>query len=487
MRSAGLRASLAALALATGAAADELTVTLESDTALRVHSPRRLQKSQNRLTLSGEIALPGGLRAHGDGWLLYDPVARLTDDSPDFSQEPIDRWQIGGGRRVEVELRELYLDWDRQFQRSLLRLRVGKQQVVWGQSFGLRVLDIVNAQDFREFLLDDFNDARTPTFGVRADLTFGALELQAIAFPDFEPDVLPDLESEFAFEPSAPGLLPALAPFLAGTQALALVDDGSPHEPRDWTARSTGFGFRGATAARGIDLAFHYWDRPDARPFFSRRVEPLDLGGGSSGLVNHLERRHRRVRTLGFAFSAPLADFVLWGEGGFTLGRGYVSRRLGDADGFVLKNDLQYALGLDWTGGDPLFANLQLIQLTVLDHDGRVAVEPWRTYLSALLRAELLGATLIPQLFAIYGADRDEWLVRPSLEWKATDRVSLTLGADLFAGPRSGLFGQYAHGRRCYPVPAPLPAPEPSGCHWEPQPGSPSRVFLRVRFSFSTN
>jgi hypothetical protein len=474
---------LASLLLGARASAAEATVTLESANAFRIYSPHRVQKSQNRLLLEGDVALPfSGWSAHAEGWLFWDPAAHLVGRDPDFGQEPIDRDQIGGSREAEAELRELYLDGELQAGNSLLRLRIGKQQVVWGQSFGLRVLDIVNAQDFREFILDDFNRARTPVFGVRADASIGSWEIQGIVFPDFEPDVLPDFESEFALEPTLPGLFPALAPF-AGPGDDPLLTFVRPRKVRDWTGRATGAGFRVATRFKRLDVAAYYWDRPDPRTTLRRKITPFPGLPGTS--VNELEPLHLRVRSIGLSFAAALGDFALWGEGSVTMGRGFASARLAEGNGYVRGTDLEYALGLDWNGWRHLFANLQVIELGVLDGGAGIEVDRWRTFVSLLLRSDLRRETVALQLFALAGVDRGEVMLRPSVEWKLTDRLSLSGGVDWFAGPRRGLLGQYAHDRKCVPVPSPIPAPDPSGCHWEPQPGRPSRVFLTVRYAFS--
>ncbi len=159
----------------------ELTFSVESDTAWRVRTPRRIQKSQNRASLEVEWEIARGLELRGLGWLLYDPVRRLVGDDPDFGQRPVDRWQVAGTRSLEAELRELHLDWRVRLGRARLDLRLGKQQVVWGQSFGLRVLDIVNPQDFREFILDDFDESRIPLWGVQVELPLGPVVADVVA------------------------------------------------------------------------------------------------------------------------------------------------------------------------------------------------------------------------------------------------------------------------------------------------------------------
>ena len=60
------------------------------------------------------------------------------------------------GEAGTLELRDAYLetytDWG--------LLRVGKQQIVWGRLDGLKVLDVLNPQTFREFILPDLDVSR---------------------------------------------------------------------------------------------------------------------------------------------------------------------------------------------------------------------------------------------------------------------------------------------------------------------------------------
>ena len=66
-------------------------------------------------------------------------------------------------------LRELYMDtavgdWD---------LRLGKQQVVWGTADGIKLLDIINPTDFREFSQNDMEDSRIPVWMANAERYIG--------------------------------------------------------------------------------------------------------------------------------------------------------------------------------------------------------------------------------------------------------------------------------------------------------------------------
>lgn len=484
MRSPWARAlSLAAGALLLSAPADaqrwQLTTTLENDSAWRTRSPRVIQKSWSRLWLDVEAELSPSLDLRGIGRVTYDPVRRIWGSDPEADQHPVEVWYPGS--ELEVELRELYLAWHERLGRARLDLRVGKQQVVWGHALGLRVLDFVNPLDLREFVLEPFVESRITTLGARAELTLPGGSLEALVFPDFEADLLPDPSAEYALDLDLPGFLPPLAPF-AGPGSGFLVDLRGADTPSDWSLDTWAFGLRAATVARGWDLALYYWDRYDPRPAFSRRVVPSTALGGS---VNEIRARHLRVRSLGASFSTAWRDFTFWGEGVASHGVGFVSEDPADADGLERQGELQYALGADWTGSDHLFANLQFLQFVVLDHPSELEVDEFRTFLSLLLRFDYRNETLFPQLFVMYGANEKDLMIRPSLEIRLTDRLSLALGADLFTGPREGLFGQYARRRRCLPLPAGIPLPQAGGCAFDEPPGRTSRVFLRVRYSFS--
>lgn len=454
-----------------------LTTTLESDTAWRVRSPRQAQKSQNELALDLEVQLSPSLGFRVKGRSIYDPAGRLVGSDPGAGYDPVERAQLGASQKLEAELREAYLDWHT----AHLDVRLGKQQIVWGQSLGLRVLDMVNAQDFREFILDDFVDARIPTFALRTDAFVRGVSVQALVVPDFESDRLPDLESEFALDPALPGLVPGLDS-LPGTAPLYALNP--EHGLHDWRFETLGYGVRVASFWRGFDWSLHYWDRLDPSPVFRRTVSTVVLPGIGAVPFNQLDQDHARVRTVGFSFAGARDSLALWGEGGVSFGRAYAVDDLADADGFIERNDLQLALGVDWDGPSRLFGNLQWMHQQVFNHSSRIQLDRTRDYASVLVRYDWADETVSAQLFALYGLNEREAMLRPSVQWRVTDRLALEAGLDVFTGPREGLFGQYANERSCVPIPAAFPLPGAGTCGFESPPGRASRAFFRVRYAF---
>ena len=169
---------------------------IKNETAFRLYSPRQFSKAQNWLEVDVDFELSDWITLTTIGRALIDPANHLESNTHDFAAGPIDRW--ASGDFFQAELRELYLE----IVQGDFDLRVGRQQVVWGESLGLRILDVINPQDFREFILDDFIDARIPLWGARLDYTFDDWVFEGVWFLDFEDNRPADLGSEWQFRES---------------------------------------------------------------------------------------------------------------------------------------------------------------------------------------------------------------------------------------------------------------------------------------------
>jgi hypothetical protein len=467
----------------------QLRVTgyVENNTAFRIESPSTFQKSQSRLFVDVEERFTDSLRLRASGWLLYDPFAYLVARGHDFPDKPVNRWQINDSRHLEAELRELTLDYTGHLGPARIDVRLGEQQVVWGQSLGLRILDIVNAQDFREFLLEDFNEARTPLIGLNVESWLAGWTLQTLVFPTFEPNQLPATTSEFALNPQLPGFLPKFATFFDPplvSPPFAVIDQQNEIKPPSWQLGTVSYGFRLAHTVDGVDLGLYFNDAYDPAQTWNRRIAFASVSGLGTVPVNLLRAEHVRVRTLGGTFSTAKGSFTIWGEGTLAFGRSFVVNDLTTPNGYLQRPDLQAVIGVDWNGWDRLFANVQWIEAVVLGHEKTISLDAWQTFFTLLLRFNLRNETVFPQLFVLYGVNWHDAMVRPGIEWKATDHLSVSAGLDLFSGPSSGLFGQYAHSNQCVVVPAALPVLQAGTCQPDVRPGRPSRIFLLLRYAF---
>ena len=55
-----------------------------------------------------------------------------------------------------------------------------------------------------------------------------------------------------------------------------------------------------------------------------------------------------------------------------------------------------------------------------------------------------------PQLLVITSLNRGDWVARPKVVWTLNGNWRWLMGADLFGGSRTGLFGQYDGKDRIY-------------------------------------
>src|SRR5207249_11639811 len=95
------------------------------------------------------------LRLATRGW--YAAVFDVTDRYP----RNVERDQ-----KTELDLREALLT----VSKGDLDVRLGRQQIVWGEAISTFVTDVVNPKDFREFVLPDFSELRIPIWAL--DLTY---------------------------------------------------------------------------------------------------------------------------------------------------------------------------------------------------------------------------------------------------------------------------------------------------------------------------
>lgn len=148
-----------------------------------------LSKFKNIAELGGEYAISDNLTFFGRVKYWYDFAYALRDEL-----------DIAGHYMEHVQrtdwLRDCYLD----FKNEGWFLRLGKQQVAWGQSDGIAVLDRVNPPDLSEYWLPDQQDIRIPLWMLNINYSPKLnSNLQLLIIPDFEQSVGAPIGAPFTF------------------------------------------------------------------------------------------------------------------------------------------------------------------------------------------------------------------------------------------------------------------------------------------------
>ncbi|MFZ5654790.1 MAG: DUF1302 family protein [Pseudomonadota bacterium] len=405
------------LAAAQPVALNRASATLELEAAIPRQARHGLT-TELRIKPELEFDLPAGMRLTAAGRARADLFDHLEPGQPDqVTIDPIARPQLLGDR-TELELRELYLEATA----GDLYLRLGKQQVVWGAADGLKVLDVVNPQSFREFILAEFEDSRIPLWTLDAETRIGATDLQFILIPEQTYHQTPGPDAPFAitaprFAPPPPGLAAELR---------------APQRP-DRPLADADAGLRLATLRGGWDLSlfylYHFEDIP---------VPRLETGPAGPEVVPGYDRVH----LVGGTFARSFGTLTLRGELGYTLGRAFALRG-GDPDGVAESDAIGSVLGLDWNGVDDWLVSAQVFVDQVADPPGPLHRPRTDTTGTLLLRRLYLGDTLALELRWLVNANDGDGLLRPRLSYDLDDRITLWSGLDWFYGDRQGIFGQF--------------------------------------------
>ncbi len=362
-------------------------------------------------------ALTSILRLRGDGYDRLEPGAPTEHEVAGWSR----RWFIGN--QMEIELRELYLDAE--IGRTLLRL--GKQQVVWGEADGLKVLDVVNPQHFREFILPEFEDSRIPLWTVNAEIPVGDATLQLLWIPDPTHHEIPEPDARFAITSER-----IVAPAPPGLPVVERQVDRPSHWLHDSDA-----GARLSGHTRGWDWSVNYLFKTGDFPVLSRRLPRLP------GEPVVAEPDYRRTHVAGVTAGNAFGDLTVRAELGVATDRWFAVDDPTDRNGVEVSPEVLYVLGLDWYGFEESLVSLQVFQSWITDHADGMLRKRLDTNLTLLLRRELFNDRLTLETIVLQSWNDRDGLVRPRVGFEWRDDVTLSAGFDFFYGDEEGIYGQY--------------------------------------------
>lgn len=349
----------------------------------------------------------------------------LQEEVSDYSRRAV------FGNHSDAELRELY--YKRRFDQSYLT--IGKQQVVWGTADGLRVLDVVNPFSFREFLLEDFDEARIPLWMVNYIHSIGTeSDLQLLLIPDVTFNDLPDGSGAEApeFAITTPRFQIAIPPDVMSLNLQPLK------RPSD-SLKNADVGLRFATHINNMDLTFNYLYQYDDNPVTYRQLTT------ENGLpAMDVWQAYERVHILGSTLSTDLSStLVLRYEIGLAHDRRVLRESIGNDNGVLITDELSYVLGVDWSGVTDSMISLQLFQSALAETAPDLVRDKVDSTVTLSINSRFMNDTLTFECIALHNLNDHDDLLRPSLTYSLYDGVNVWLGADVFMGDSKGLFGQF--------------------------------------------
>lgn len=388
--------------------------SLRNETAYRMADKREFTKIKNQLILAETGKLLDALRFKLSGRFYYDAVYDLTNN---FGRS------VRSDQRLEAELRDGYIDysggpWD---------IRLGRQQIVWGEAVGLFFADAVNAKDLREYILPDFEFIRIPDWALDLEYSKEDFHSEFIWLPIPEFNKIGVSGSEFE----------SSLPVPSGT-AFTTKD---PIEPASRLENSQ-LGLRLSYIWNGWDWGFFYLYSWDKSPVYYRSI--------TSGRYD-FNPQYKRLHILGSTFSKTINDIVFKGEFVFNRKGAFSIFDANDIDGVVQRNFLDYLLGADYTFFDKLDANFQFMQRVVFNYSDLLINEKAVANSFAFrLKRSFLDGKLEPEFLTVTSLRRLDMMLRPKINYRINNNWRVRFGADIFLGELTGVFGRYDKKDRLY-------------------------------------
>lgn len=139
---------------------------------------------------------------------MYQPDTYDSFGDPNFYEVPFFNGRSSGtrlelaGKNYMLDLPAFYLD----YADGPLWLRIGNQQIAWGESLFFRVLDVPNGLDLRRHLIldvvaEEFSDERLSAPAIRGSFRAGNWEFEAFT-QMFTPSIIPNENTPYNLIPS---------------------------------------------------------------------------------------------------------------------------------------------------------------------------------------------------------------------------------------------------------------------------------------------
>lgn len=363
-----------------------------------------------------------------------------------------DRWTMlnASNDRSSAEIWELFAD----FKKQDLWVRIGRQNIVWGESDGVRLLDIVNPLDNSWHPFEGggelFEHRRIPTWMVRAtyNLPIKGLSLDGFINPgDFVPTIQADIGAPWNVNPLPRGDALALVP--PGT---FLIDDDTNDKRGDtqWGIRLLGevgnFNYTlnylslidqdGVISTQGVVPIFA--PSPPAPPFTLVAVLPV--------LVN----QHERLDILGasFNFNSESLAAVLRGEMTYTFDKPFAASPPPSnppwlSFGEVERDEWKIMLGIDRPtfvfsksrsmniSAQVIYTRRETVDINT-DINGSAARKD-ETQFSLLLSQPVNNDQLYFEFFGLYDLDDGYWW-QPQIRWQPGNNWRVWAYYNMFGG-----------------------------------------------------
>lgn len=319
------------------------------------------------------------------------------------------------------ELRDFFIE--RRLKNGVFR--IGKQQIVWGKLDGIKVLDVLNPQNFREFILEDFSASRISLWSAYLDVTKSGWRGELALMPDNTGHAVPPRGAWF--ELTAPryryGADSGDAVPATVTRREGIGADTSAFALR--LSRQFGAVELGAIAYSGMDH------------------EPLGRITGANG-ETIVERFYERRDLYGISAETAFGAFALRAEVASQPERTFNTRDPLALDTVKL-DQLTAGVGLDIDGPLNTFINVQYVLDEVRSAPSTLVRPAEDRIVTVFLGKKFSYETFRVSARWYRSQELGDSMMSVALRFLPSDSTRMGLTYDRFSGSANGVFGQFAN------------------------------------------
>ncbi len=390
------------------------------------------QKIENIFNVEAENSFDAGIRLFGSASFYHESKDLLEPGQPDqASVSNINRRKFFGDHG-EASVRELFVDGyigDTFY-------RLGKQQVVWGQADGLQVLDVVNPQNFREFIYHDQEDRRLPLWTANIEIPIDDWTAQLLWIPDQSYHQVPssqDSSNLALYQFSSPYLVPQIPSNLP--VSLEKLD-----KPDHWF-KDSDWGIKASAFIKGWDISLNY--------FYHTLDSPQVRQSISNGTLI-ISPSYQQSQLLGGSLSNAFGNITLRAEAAYSTGKFFYLKNPGTqlidtTQGGITSDEVSTVAGLDYNGLGNTLISGQLFTSVIFESENLLFRDKTENQISLLLRRDFFNTTLHTDLLAIHSLNNNDGSIQAKVTYEWRSNIEFTIGADLAYGDGDGLFGQFDH------------------------------------------
>ncbi len=412
-RSLSLAAALAsASAQARWGFSTSYKITAESRLAYHAKAPRDLAShrhildAEQTLTFDPDWMAVVGLRAYAEGAFAVN----------DNRYGP----QVRHDESAELRLRDFYL----QAKTRRLLVKLGNQQVVWGEAFGFYYADLINPKDLRDFGLRDLTAQRLMMPMLNTVFFLKGASIQFLFAPKPFFNLVPGVDGDFSpwknLFPTTPVRL------IDNPQGKFSIGDGE-------------VGVRMTTLLQGYDLGFFFFTYFDRQPVYTSAPGPAGLD---------LIASHSRVGSLGLTFTKDYSSWLVRWESLFTKGKAFQKF---DSTGlsFYTGDEVTVASEAEYTGWLPWRVAIQFAYQGIPHWNAASTTPKNRELLSANVKAPIYREQSLDAIVS-WAIHDGSTLSRLQYTIPTSQQFELMFGTDLLLGGARSQFGAFQAGSRVY-------------------------------------